>query len=140
MIEDDKNHFDGSALAYNHTTFTLAKHIRNDKWRHISHTMCAVATQILSLLKYEEKCDSSETCINAILFWTTFSDGASTHNLICVSLGHNCGYIFQNKFKTIVGHSSNTYFSFKRSKWVGITYNHVQFIKECCYLPREYPF
>ena len=110
---------------YCHTTKlhqNVQKYVRDNRRGHILHTMFTSATKMPSCLKYEERGDLTQSCLEEI-FFTTFPGGVSTPNLTGVGLGHNLGYIFQDSLKKFMNASANIHSAVKRSKWVGITYN-----------------
>ena len=68
VIDDDKEHFEGSTSAYSQTTLKRVKNIKDNRWQHILHKTCVVAAQMPSCLKHEKRGDS------------TFPSGVSTHS------------------------------------------------------------
>ena len=63
--------------------------------------MCTIATQFSSCLKYKERGDLIESCLEDMFYWTICPSGVSTPNLTWIGLNHYRGYIFQDTLKNI---------------------------------------
>ena len=80
VIDDDKEDFEVPLASYTSTTLKRSKHIRDNRWGHILHTMAVVATQIPSCIKYKENGDTTATCLDDMFFLKLFQ--VRPHHLI----------------------------------------------------------
>ena len=55
LVDDDKEYFESANRAvYDIITINQAKHIRDNRYRHVIHTMSTDAAQLATCVKYEE--------------------------------------------------------------------------------------
>ena len=125
LVDDDKEYFElVNCLVYNQISIKKVKHIQDNIYCHVVHTMAAGASQLASCVKYEENGDITNSILEDMVMKTSFGHNtAALPDLTSLMLGYDRGYIFRDFIPKMVDCGARTHFTLKRCPWDPITYD-----------------
>ena len=96
-MDDDKKHFKSvNRNVYEKVTIKKVKHVRDNRYGPVVHTMATGAIQLATCVKYEENGESTNSVFDNLITNIAFGHNtAALPNLTGLMLGYYRGYIFK---------------------------------------------
>ena len=101
LVDDDKERFDSvKRSVYEFLTTKKVKHIRDNRYGHVVHTMETGASQLATCVKYEENGESTNSVFEDMVTKISFGHNtASLPDLTCLIFSYDRGYAFETSFQ-----------------------------------------
>ena len=124
-MEDDKEHYElVRHSVYDQTTIKKAKHVRDNHYGHVVHTMATAALQLATCAKYEENGETTNSALDDMITKISFGNNtAGAPDLTGLMLGYDRGYVFREFVAKMIDCGTRIHTTLKRSPWVPITYD-----------------
>ena len=125
LVDDDKEHFESvNRSVYEHTTIKKAKHVRDNRYGHVIHTMATGALQLATCVKYEENGETTNSAFDDMITKIAFGNNtAATPDLTGLMLGYDRGYVFRDFIAKMTDCGTRIHSTLKRCPWAPITYD-----------------
>ena len=97
VVDDDKEHFESvNRNVYENVTIKKVKHVRDNRYGHVVHTMATGAMQLATCVKYEENGETTNSIFDSMITNIAFGHNtAALPNLTGLMLGYDRGYVFR---------------------------------------------
>ena len=125
LVDNDKEHFKSvNRSVYEQITIKKVKHIRDNRYGHVIHTMATGASQLATCAKYEENGEITNSVFEDMVTKISFGHNtASLLDLTGLMLGYDREYIFRDFVSKMVDYGARIHSTLKRCPWAPITYD-----------------
>ena len=125
LVDDDKEHFESvKRSVYESITIKKVKHIRDNRYGHVVHTMATGASQLATCVKYEENGESTNSVFEDMVTKISFGHNtAALPDLTGLMLGYDQGYVFRDFLSKMMDCGTRIHSTLKRYPWAPVTYD-----------------
>ena len=119
------SHFESvNRNVYEKVTIKKVKHVRDNRYGHVVHTMATGTIQLATCVKYEENGDTANSIFDNMITNIAFGHNtAALPNLTGLMLGYDRGYVFRDCIAKMMDCGSRIHSTLKICPWAPITYD-----------------